>query len=66
VPLRCPRGGLDFSTAAATGVTVPFELGYENADFKKVRFPYEWKIGGYASTGDRTDPYFNAKNQSAD
>jgi porin len=64
-PTTSATQGLDFSTAAATGVTVPFELGYENADFKKVRFPYEWKIGGYASTGDRTDPYYNAKNQSA-
>jgi porin len=64
-PTTAQTQGLDFSTAAATGVTVPFELGYENANFSKVRFPYEWKVGGYASTGDRTDPYFNAKNQSA-
>lgn len=64
-PSTAQTQGLDFSTAAATGVTVPFELGYENADFRKVRFPHEWKIGGYASTGDRTDPFFNAKNQSA-
>ncbi len=57
--------GLNWSTAGATGFTVPFEIGYQNASFSKTRYPTEVKLGYYASTGTRTDPFLNAKGQSA-
>lgn len=56
--------GLVFAPDHATGFTVPIEFGYENTDLKKVPYPSELKVGYYASTSPRNDPYFNTKNQS--
>jgi len=64
-PTIAPTNGLHWSTKGATGFTVPFEVGYQDADFRKVRFPTTVKGGFYASTGERTDPFFNARDQSA-
>lgn len=64
-PTIAPTNGLNWSTKGATGFTVPFEIGYQNSSFKQTRYPTEIKAGYYASTGTRTDPYLNAKGQSA-
>ncbi len=64
-PTIAPTNGLDWSTKGATGFTVPFEFGYQNSSFQKTRYPTEVKGGFYASTGARTDPYYDAKGTSA-
>jgi porin len=64
-PTIAPTTGLDFSTTGATGVTVPFELGYQDANFRTTAYPTELKGGYYASTAARADTFFNAKGQSA-
>lgn len=64
-PTIAPTNGFVVSTAGATGFTVPVELGYENNNFKTVRYPSEWKVGAYFSTGDRVDPFYNAAGTSA-
>jgi porin len=64
-PTTAASNGLDWSTKAATGYTIPVELTYESPDARKTRYPEQLKVGGYLSTGDRVDPFFNAANQSA-
>jgi porin len=63
-PFIAHTRGLVFATNHSTGVTYPIEFGYENTNLKKVRYPTEFKIGYYASTGTRNDPFFNTKGQS--
>ncbi len=54
-----------WSTKGATGFTVPFEIGYQDTNFRKTMFPTELKAGYYASTATRNDVFYNAKGQSA-
>lgn len=56
--------GLDWSTHDATGVTVPFEVGYVNPSFKQTAFPSALKGGYYASTAPRVNPNLNSKGES--
>jgi porin len=56
--------GLVFATNHSTGTTFPIEFGYENTNLAKVAYPSEFKVGYYASTGTRNDPFFNTKGQS--
>ena len=44
---------------------MPFEIGYQDTNFRKTMFPTELKIGYYASTATRSDVFYNAKGQSA-
>ncbi|WP_260929273.1 carbohydrate porin [Novosphingobium sp. 9] len=64
-PFIAHTRGLDFSIKHATGFTVPFELAYDSGGLAKTRYPFQLKVGGYASTGTRVDPYYNAQGQSA-
>jgi porin len=64
-PTVADTNGLIVSTSGATGFTIPVEFGYENASFKQTRYPTEIKLGGYLSTADRVDPYYDAKGTSA-
>ncbi|HEY8681802.1 MAG TPA: carbohydrate porin [Rhodanobacter sp.] len=63
-PTTSASNGLDFSTANATGVTVPFEIGYAKTDLATTRYPFELKFGGYVSNAPRTDPYYNTHGLS--
>jgi porin len=54
-----------WSTKGATGFTVPFEVGYQNTNYRTTRYPTEVKGGFYASTATRADVFYNAKGQSA-
>lgn len=64
-PTVAPSNGTNWTTDGATGVTVPFEIGYQDANFNKTQYPTEIKIGYYASTPPLTDLYYNAKGTSA-
>ena len=64
-PTIAPTNGLDWSTKGATGFSVPFEVGYQDTNFRKTMYPTELKAGYYASTATRSDTFFNAKGQSA-
>ena len=64
-PTIAPTNGLNWSTKGATGFTVPFEVGYQDTNFRKTMFPTELKAGYYASTATRNDVFYNAKGQSA-
>lgn len=63
-PTTSASNGLDFSVGSATGVTVPVEWAWQNADPTKTRFPFELKIGAFLSTAPLTDPYFNTAGRS--
>lgn len=64
-PTVANTNGLILSTAGATGFTIPLEFGYENASFKATRYPTEIKLGGYYSTADRVDPFYDKVGTSA-
>ncbi len=65
-PTIAPTNGLHhWSTTGATGFTVPFEIGYQDSNYRSTRYPTEIKGGFYASTGTRSDVFYNAKGQSA-
>ncbi|WP_292636713.1 carbohydrate porin [Novosphingobium sp.] len=52
---RASDHGFNFSTKNATGVIVPWELGYSN-EGKGVRLPGHYIIGGWFDRGDYADP----------
>jgi len=56
--------GFDWSTAHATGVTVPTELQIGEYDLAKHRYPGTLKLGGYVSTAPVNDLFYNANFQS--
>ncbi|WP_213990288.1 carbohydrate porin [Sodalis sp. dw_96] len=56
-PSTAASNGLDFSTAQATGVTVPLEWGWTEPNF-------DLMVGGYVSTAPHTDPYYNTAGRS--
>ncbi|MEA3177264.1 MAG: porin [Gammaproteobacteria bacterium] len=58
-PTTSASNGVHFSTADATGYTVPVELAWTNTDATATRYPFELKTGAYVSTAPLTDPYFN-------
>jgi porin len=43
--------GFDWGTGTATGVFIPFELGYARTDFSTTRYPFKYNVGGYYDTG---------------
>lgn len=51
--------GFSFSAKHATGVIVPWELGY-GTDFSNDRLPRHYAIGGWFDRGDYTDPLRDA------
>ena len=55
--------GFDFSTRYATGVTVPFEAGIGAFNLDTQRYPFAFKVGGYASTAPFSDPLANTKGE---
>ncbi len=63
-PTTSSSNGMDFSIADATGVTVPFELGWARTNLATTRYPFELKFGGYVSTAPRNDPYYNVAGRS--
>ena len=63
-PTTAPSNGLHWSTADATGYTVPTELAWTQTDPATTRYPFELKAGAYVSTAPLTDPYYNTKGQS--
>lgn len=63
-PTTSASNGLDFSVGSATGVTVPVEWAWQNADPTKTRYPFELKVGAFVSTAPLTDPYFNTAGRS--
>lgn len=52
---RASDHGFNFSTKNATGVIVPWELGYSN-EGKGVRLPGHYIVGGWFDRGDYADP----------
>lgn len=52
---RPTANGFDWSTTAATGVVVPYELGYA-ADTMDEPYPRHYRFGGWRDTGDYADP----------
>lgn len=52
---RASDNGFNFSIKNATGVIVPYELGYAT-DFSNDRLPRRYQIGGWFDRGDYTDP----------
>jgi porin len=63
-PTTAPSNGLHWSTADATGYTVPTELAWTQTDPATTRYPFELKVGAYVSTAPLSDPYYNTKGQS--
>jgi porin len=51
---RRTADGLDWSTSAATGIVVPYELGYAAGENEQLARHY--RFGGWLDTGDYTDP----------
>jgi porin len=56
--------GWDWSSAKATGVTIPMELQIGDYDISKYRYPFDFKVGGYVSTAPTLNPFYNTKGQS--
>jgi len=52
---RPSANGFDWSTRSATGVIVPFEIGYQTSG-KEDRLPRHYRLGGWRDTGDYSDP----------
>ncbi|HEV7776621.1 MAG TPA: carbohydrate porin [Luteibacter sp.] len=63
-PTTSSSNGLDFSTAASTGITVPVEWGWTQTNPETTRYTFELKVGGYVSTSPLSDPYFNTAGRS--
>lgn len=63
-PTTSASNGLDFSTADATGVTIPVEWGWTRTGLATNRHPFELKLGGYVSTAPRNDPYYDTAGLS--
>ncbi len=52
---RPSANGFNWSTRPATGVIVPFEIGYQRSG-KDNRLPRHYRLGGWRDTGDYADP----------
>jgi porin len=63
-PTTSASNGLDFSTAASTGFTVPVEWGWTQTDADATRYTFELKAGGYVSTAPLADPFYNTAGRS--
>ena len=63
-PTTSASNGIHFSTADATGFTVPVELAWINTNSTTTRYPFELKTGAFVSTAPLTDPYYNTKGLS--
>jgi porin len=63
-PTTAPSNGLHWSTADATGYTVPMEFAWTQTDPATTRYPFELKTGAYVSTAPLTDPFYNTRGQS--
>jgi porin len=63
-PTVQPSNGLHWSTADATGFTVPFEVAWVDSNPRTTAYPFELKGGAYVSTAPLNDPYYNTKGQS--
>ncbi|MEG3083023.1 carbohydrate porin [Sphingomonas sp. PB2P12] len=57
---RADDDGFSFSTKNATGVIVPWELGY-GTDFSNDHLPRHYAVGGWFDRGDYTDPLRDAQ-----
>ena len=56
--------GFDFGVDHATGVTIPFELGY-STDFSNDAMPRHYGIGGYYDASQYSDPFTDANGNPA-
>ena len=63
-PTVQPSNGLHWSTAAATGFTVPVEWAWVNSNPSTIQYPFELKVGAFVSTAPLSDPYYNLRYQS--
>ena len=63
-PTVAPSNGLHWSTANATGFTVPVEWAWVDSNPKTNAYPFELKAGAFVSTSPLTDPFYNTKLQS--
>ena len=55
--------GPDWDPSNARGVTFPLQFGYKTT-FKDDPYPKNYFIGGFADTGDYSDPYLNVTGRS--
>ena len=62
--LRPSDAGFDFFSRKATGVTIPFELGYAT-DFANDRLPRHYGIGGIYDASRLADPVLDASGRPA-
>jgi porin len=63
-PTVAPSNGLHWSTAEATGFTIPVEWAWVNSDPNTNQYPFELKAGAFVSTSPLTDPYYNTRYES--
>jgi porin len=59
-----PSNGLHWSTASATGFTVPVEWAWVKSNPQATAYPFEVKAGGFVSTSPLSDPFYNTKGES--
>ena len=63
-PTVQPSNGLHWSTADATGFTVPVEWAWVNSNPANTEYPFELKVGAFVSTSPLSDPFYNTRYQS--
>ena len=63
-PTVAPSNGLHWSTANATGFTVPVEWAWVDSNPRTNPYPFELKMGAFVSTSPLTDPFYNTKHLS--
>jgi porin len=56
--------GFDWSTDTATGMVIPFELGYQTT-FASDPMPRHYKAGAFIDTADYNDPFLDVRGGSA-
>jgi porin len=63
-PTVQPSNGLHWSTADATGFTVPVEWAWVDSNPATTAHPFELKAGAFLSTAPLGDPFYNTKGLS--